>query len=118
MAGLFASYLGLYYVFRLVNTPLSSIFKILGREKTTFYFSILSLLASLISMSIGIFIYQSAEITILMFSIGNLIVYVMGNHLALKLVGAEALKIGVYSLLRLALVFLAFYGIKSLIEMI
>lgn len=93
MAGTFSSILSLFYLFKLVSSPLSSIFSIYGKEKSLLKFQVLLFILRFASLAIGIYFFRSPIETLLMFSIANASAYLILSLQIFKIISISRLKV-------------------------
>jgi O-antigen/teichoic acid export membrane protein len=74
-AGYFARYLSLMMLFRLVFTPTTRVFPLLNKQNVELYMNALRVVIVSVCFLLGIFIWNSASISIVLYSISMMIVY-------------------------------------------
>jgi O-antigen/teichoic acid export membrane protein len=115
MAGIFTGYLGVYYLMRLISSPLSSIYVVLGKQQKLFYFQVGLFIGRLISLSIGAFILKDVLWTVLLFGIFNVVAYLVLAFSILSMVKAHAMRLILKTVAAIVVVIGILYGIRYLI---
>lgn len=115
-AGFFAGILGYYYIFQLISSPISSILWVLKKEKSFFLFQIFLFVTRLISLSIGIFIFNNIIITLILFSIANTLNYLVLTIFVLKEIGLNYIKITSITISVVILIFTSLYLLRFILE--
>jgi len=88
MAGVFTAYLGVYYLFRLISSPLSSVFVVLNRQQKLFAFQLFLFVGRAIVLAIGAFVLRDIFWVVLLFGIFNAVAYFLVAIWILHLTGA------------------------------
>jgi len=84
-SGEFAGYLSLYFIFRLISSPMSAIFRVFEKEKDILYFNGVLLVVRFISLFVG-HLYLSASGTVMIFSAVSAMAYIVMMVMIFKLV--------------------------------
>lgn len=109
-SGLFAGILGYYYIFRLISSPISSILWVLKKENIFFIFQIFLFTTRLISLLVGVYLFNDLVITLICYSVVNSINYLILTFYILRelrlrylsiLSKTVLLIIGIFTLLNL-----------------
>jgi len=90
-AGVFAGSLSLYFMFRIISAPLSSIFRVLQKEKDMLIFNILLFLARGVALLVGWWLLQPLGI-IQLFSAVSAVGYISLMILTFRLVNLSWLN--------------------------
>lgn len=115
-AGFFAGILGYYYIFQLISSPISSILWVLKKEKSFLHFQIFLFVTRLISLGIGIFIFNDIIITLILFSIANTLNYLVLTIFVLKEIGLNYIKLTIITVTVIVLIFIALYLLRYILE--
>lgn len=115
-AGIFAGILGYYYIFQLISSPISSILWVLKKEKAFFLFQVFLFFTRLISLSIGIFIFNNLITTLILFSIANTLNYLLLTIFVLKEIGINYIKITSITVTVIILIFTFLYLFKYIFD--
>lgn len=115
LAGVYASYLGYYYIFRLISSPLSTLFSIYGREKKLLYFQLFLLIIRLLALLLGIYVFRTPEYTLLAFSIANTIAYFLLSLQIFRMVSVSLWRVLVFTVLFIGPTFLFFLLLRQII---
>lgn len=115
LAGVFAGYLGFYYLFRLISSPMTSIFVILNKQNKFIYFHLFLFAGRAASLSIGLFLLKSVTWAVLLFSAFNSVAYLLLSIWILHLVQAPIVKPLAKSISLILVSFTALYGLKMLL---
>jgi O-antigen/teichoic acid export membrane protein len=92
LAGKFASLLSIYYIYRVISSPLSKIFSITRNEQYTLWINITLAVSRTISIYFGV-LTEDPLTAVLYFSVGNLIGYFITNLLVFYILKANLVKI-------------------------
>lgn len=115
LAGEFARYMGVYFSFWMVSSALSSLYRIYQKEKLNLYVTILSFCVKVLGLLIGIY-YKNFMLSIFLFSVGNLIGYMIQCVLLLRLVNLPSYKIVFQSFILMALIISVMMGLKIVLQ--
>lgn len=109
MAGRAAELLVIYYFFRLVSTPISSVFNVLRKEKQLLIFQALLFGVRALSLLVGAYYTKDFLELIFIFSAANAMLYFVLNIWIFHLLGRFALRVAATTLIIFGLVmFIAF----------
>lgn len=108
LAGKFASLLSIFYIYRLISSPLSKVFSITRNEQYTLWINVILAIARTISIYFGV-LTNDPLMAVLYFSIGNLIGYFITNLLVFYVLKANLVKIIFTDLLIIISSFAFFY---------
>ena len=92
LAGQFASILSIFYIYRVISSPLSKVFSITRNEQYTLWINIILASTRTISIYFGVLTEDPLK-AVLYFSIGNLIGYFITNLLVFYVLKANLFKI-------------------------
>ena len=84
-AGVFAGFLSVYFMFRLITSPMSSIFRVLEKEKITLIFNIFLFIGRIAVLFIASYFFDTSGI-ILVFSVFSAMAYIILMILTFRLV--------------------------------
>lgn len=110
-AGVFAGFLSIYFLFRLVTSPMSSIFRVLEKERITLIFNIFLFVGRIATLFVASYFYQPQEV-ILAFSIFSAVAYAILMILTFRLVKLPWL----WALSKYILLFYATVGVLLLLR--
>jgi O-antigen/teichoic acid export membrane protein len=105
-AGIFTGYLGFFYLFRLISSPLSSIFVISAKQSNLLIFQIVLFAGRVLSLYIGFFMLNNVLSGVLLFGLFNTIAYFVLSVWILQFVKAPVLKLTIRTILIAGLSFL------------
>lgn len=114
-AGFFAGILGYYYIFRLISSPISSILWVIKKEKSFFFFQVFLFITRLMSLVIGIFIFNNIITTLIFFSIANTLNYLVLTIFVLKEIGLNYIKIASITVFIIILIFTSLYLLRYIL---
>jgi O-antigen/teichoic acid export membrane protein len=115
MAGVFTSYLGIFYMFRLISSPISSIFVVLQKQNKLFFFQAFLIAGRFGSLLLGAFFFKNVFTTILLFGIFNAVAYLVLSFMVLHLVMENYIRLIIRSIVLIISCFAIFYIIRVLI---
>lgn len=113
-AGTFAGILAIYFMFRIIMSPMSSIFRVLEKEKITLVFNVFLFLGRALLLWLSS-IYFSATNTLIIYSIFSALAYLILLIITFNLVKLNWFKHTAPKLLAFGLSVLLLVGIKHLI---
>lgn len=93
LAGLFTSYMGCFYLFRLVSEPLISILIVTNEQKVNFRFQVLLFVSRLLVLLLGIWYFEDVKYSILGYGIISALLYFVLVSIILKKVQIRILDI-------------------------
>ncbi|TVQ86140.1 MAG: hypothetical protein EA393_12590 [Bacteroidetes bacterium] len=109
-AGLFAGYMSVYYLFRLISGPLTSIFNVLRKESLLFRFQLVLILTRFMALLVGVYVFKNEETTILLFGIFSSLAYILLNGMVFHVLNINPIKIIAKSFMYVAIsLFLLFF---------
>lgn len=117
-AGLIAGILGYYYIFRLISSPISSVLWVIKKEKSFFIFQIFLFFTRFVSLFIGLFLIKDFLLSIVLFSIANVINYLVLIVYVLKKLEIEYKRIIIMVMSLVLGLTLFLYSIKKIIIII
>ena len=112
--GDFVRVLSYYILFRLIASPLTSVFRIYSREDLTLKINVILFVVRGISLLVGYY-YFGAFGSVIAFSIANILVYILVSQWVFKLSNASALRPIATSIVVTALCYAVFYQLRLLI---
>jgi len=114
LAGQIARILSVYYIFKIIASPFTRIFRVVRKEELGLFINIIVAMLRVISIYLGV---KTGDFLIAMiyFSIGNLIAYMITNMLVFKSIEMFTMKLLVKSLLIIGFVLFFFYMLRVLI---
>jgi O-antigen/teichoic acid export membrane protein len=115
MAGVFTSYLGIYYMFRLISSPLASIFVVLQKQNKLFLFQAFLIAGRFAALFVGAVVIKDVFITVLFFGIFNALAYLILSFMVLHLVMDSYIRLINRSILLIIFSFSLFYLIRIII---
>jgi O-antigen/teichoic acid export membrane protein len=86
MAGLFTSYLGYYYVFRLTGIALSPVLALLRRQRLALVTTGVLLAVRFMGLGLGVYLHD-VKLAMLLFGVGSVVVALLSDLYLLKLLG-------------------------------
>jgi len=89
IAGEYIQVMSLYVIFWFVANPISSLFSILNKQHSLLVFNIFNFISRVVSLSIG-GLLSSDRLSILLYSISGMILYITQNIVILKWAGIKA----------------------------
>lgn len=93
MAGTFTAYLGVFYLMRLISSPLSSIYVVLGKQHQLFIFQVGLFIGRLAALLMGVLWMKDVLWTVLLFGIFNALAYMVLAFSILSMVKAHAVRL-------------------------
>lgn len=111
--GDFVRVLSYYVLFRLIASPLTSVFRIYSREDLTLKINIILFAVRGISLLVG-YHYFGAFGSVIAFSIANILVYILVSQWVFKLSNASAMRPIVTAIVITALTYVVIYQIRLL----
>lgn len=114
-AGIFTGCLGFFYLFRLVSSPLSSIFVISAKQSNLLIFQIVLFAGRVLSLYIGFFMLNDVLSGVLLFGLFNMIAYFVLSVWILQFVKAPVLKLTIRTILIVGLSFLIVYLLRKIL---
>ncbi len=108
LAGQIARVLSIFYIFKLISSPFSRIFRVVRKEEYGMYINILIAMSRIVGIGVGI-LFKDILMTILFFSIGNIIGYFSTNLMVFKAINIHVKKILLSSLGKIVGIYSAFY---------
>ncbi|WP_205499623.1 lipopolysaccharide biosynthesis protein [Rufibacter psychrotolerans] len=115
VAGLFTSFLGYSYIFKLTTTSISAIFTIYKKQKLEFICNLVGLILRSVSLLIGVYM-NDLRLCVLAFGISSFIVYFIINMQMFRVMGLRVLKHVIKSFLLIISSFVFFWGMRYLLE--
>lgn len=103
VAGLYAGYMSVFYFFRLISAPLTSIFNVLRQEKKLLIFQVVLFLSRLIAVLAGVWIVKTASGMVFLFSVASTLGYFLLILFIFKLLNVNLRK---YVLLTFTVIFI------------
>ena len=97
-AGTFAGVMSFYYFFRLISSPLSSVFNVLGKERLLFAFQNLFFIVRVLALGIGVYVFNDPFLTVLIFSLTSGLAYILLSIMVFRLVKVRLNKVIFYTL--------------------
>ncbi len=113
-AGLFTGFLGLFYLFRLISAPLSSLFIVANQQSKYFRFQIFLLFGRLVSLWVGLLVMKSINVGILLFGIFNTVAYLILSSWILIFVKAPVVRLSIRTLVLIIISYLSVFGIREI----
>ncbi|WP_345056382.1 lipopolysaccharide biosynthesis protein [Hymenobacter glaciei] len=92
MAGLFTSYLGYYYVFRLTGIALSPVLALLKRQRVALLSTGALLAVRFAGLAVGVYLHD-VRLAMLLFGLGSVAVALLSDLYLLKLLGVGVAKV-------------------------
>jgi len=114
VAGEFARILSIYYVFRIISSPFSRVFRVVKKEEYGLLINIIIAFFRILGISIGVF-FNNLLISVFLFAIGNLIGYLITNVLIFRAIGLNNLKIFIPILFKITLIYSLYYLLRIII---
>lgn len=114
VAGIFASYLGFYYLFRLISTPLTGVLTVKRKNKARLVFQIIIIIGRVLSLLLGIYIFNSPYISIICFSAFNILFYLSTSAYILKVAGLQYIPLLLKSCILVTISTAALYLVRHL----
>ena len=115
MAGVYTSYLGYYYVFRLMSQVTAPVFTILNRQRFVLGTTIVLLLVRALTLGIGLWAH-SLNLALLLFGVGSLLATFFLDLLVLGLLKLPILRIGLRTVAIAGTALLLLKGSRMLLE--
>lgn len=112
MAGLFTSYLGYYYVFKLAGYATSPIYAVLRRQRVALYGTVLLVVARAMSLLIGTQLHD-LRLGMLLFGVSSLAVTFLVDMNILYLLKVPVTRVVVRSILLVGLTLLVLWGVRA-----
>ena len=115
MAGLFTSYLGYYYVFKLAGYATSPVYAVLRRQRLALYGTVLLVVVRAVSLLVGTRTHD-LRLGMLLFGIGSLVVTFLVDMNILHLLRVPVLKVAVRSILLIGLTLALLWGLRHVLQ--
>jgi O-antigen/teichoic acid export membrane protein len=115
-SGVFASYMGVYFVFWVISAPLNSLYRIYSKEHWGLVLNIISIIAKASGIYIGV-LNNDFYLSILLFSIASLFHHLLQICVAFYLVGAKFYALIFKSILVMIFCYGIFYLFRQLLLM-
>lgn len=109
-AGVLAGYMGFYFLFTVINSPLLSIYRIFKRERHLLYSTLIQAIVNVAALSIGYKIFATINGSILLFSISNVAFYLANIAVIFWIVGIKSFRLIIYWIF----VAISLYGLISM----
>ncbi len=93
MAGVYTSYLGYYYVFKLMSLATSSIYNLMGKQRYVLWSNIALLIIRGIGLGIGL-LFHNLNLALLLFGLGSLLATFLIDMQVLSLLKLPVVRIG------------------------
>lgn len=116
-AGVFAGYISIFFLFRIISVPLVPVFRILGKEQFDFVGSGSILLLRGLALLIGIYFFDPVT-TILLFSIAGTIPCLVNTLLVFHVLQLSLKTPLLQTMIYLGGILVAFWGVRILLEWI
>lgn len=113
-SGSMASYMGLYFLFLILNYPLVAIYRILEKERLSLLTTLLGLLLAVLALAVGT-VYGDFMVCIALFSAASVIYYLINIYLILALSGIRPFSVILRWIICFVLVFMIILSIRKLI---
>lgn len=113
LAGRFARVLSLYYVFKIVSSPFSTVIRAVRKEEYGIYINIVVFVSRVVGVFIGI-MTGNLIYAVIFFTLGNVLGYIASNYLIFKAQELPYFKSMIHSTLVIGLVFSVFYCARQL----
>jgi O-antigen/teichoic acid export membrane protein len=91
LSGVFASYMGFYFLFQIISNPLLALFRIYKKERMLLYCNLGAVLLNSITLSIGYY-FQDIHLSLILFSAGNVIFFLSIIEIVFSLVGVNLIR--------------------------
>ena len=88
LAGIFTACLAIYYLFRLISSPLSSVFIVLNKQQKLLAFQLFLFIGRAIVLAVGAFVLKDIFWVVLLFGLFNAVAYFFVAIWILDIVGA------------------------------
>jgi len=111
LAGQFSSILSVYFVFKLIAGPMAKVFRVVGKEQYSLYVSLILAIMRVVGIGLGV-LSEDIFLTIIYFTIANLIGYLITAMFVFKACRLPALKLAFESVLIVSIGFLFFYTLR------
>lgn len=111
LAGTFASIMSLFYLFRLMSTPMKVIFRVVRKEHIILYLNATIAISRVLSLLIGIYYFTLTQ-TVLLFSAVSLICYYISFIVIFKTMRIKVFKHTLISILLISASLLILIGIR------
>jgi len=111
-AGLFTSYLGYYYMFKLASYAANPLYTVLHRQRTALLGTVLLVLTRTGSLLLGLSL-QSLKIGMLLFGMSSLVVTFLVDMNILYLLHVQVLRLAIRSLLLMALTTVVLWCLRA-----
>ncbi|OON65923.1 lipopolysaccharide biosynthesis protein [Hymenobacter sp. CRA2] len=115
MAGLFTSFLGYYYIFKLTSHATGGIYAILGRQRYLLLSSILLLAVRAVGMSIGL-LAKDLNLALLLFGIGSLLVSFLTDLHILYLLKLPVFKVALRTIIVTLITIVILVGLRLALQ--
>ena len=112
-AGVFTGYLGFFYLFRLISSPLSSIFVIAAKQSKLFIFQTVLFAGRVLCLYVGFFIFNDILLGVLLFSIFNFLAYFILSIWILTFVKAPVASLTIRTIVLTTISFLIFFFLRK-----
>jgi len=115
ISGRMASYMGIYFLFMILNYPLVSLYRIYKKEHLSLTINFLTLLLAILGLGLGC-IYNDFMLGIALFSVASLVGYLVNLYLILNFSGLPSFRIILRWIISFFVVFAVCFSLRMLIE--
>ena len=115
VAGEIAQILSIYLIIKLVSVPLGGIFRIVGKEQYSLYFSTVLAICRSVGMYLGV-LSNDVMIAVLYFSVANILGYLLIMVLVFLVTNLPVVKVTLQTLVIVLLIFTFFYFSRILLD--
>ncbi|MDN5205652.1 oligosaccharide flippase family protein [Fulvivirgaceae bacterium BMA10] len=92
-AGEIAGILGFYYMFRLISSPISSIFNVYGKEKELFYYQIFMFITRILCLVVPVYVLKLKFLdSMIVYGAGNFLLYFVLTIYIFRICGIGFIK--------------------------